>query len=105
MEKLRFEFTLTPSGDGKSNIMAITSIATDSGESFGIPEDLQLVSLHKEVMKTSVYTKVKNSLKKRYQVRKVWITLTEELANTYIDEDGNIQFLDQYLEEMNENKQ
>lgn len=56
------------------------------------------------MIKTSAYAKAKNS-KKIYQIKKVWITLTEKLANTYMDEDGNIQFLDQFLEEIVENKQ
>lgn len=59
---------------------------------------------HKEIIKTTVYEKVKNSLKKRYQIRRVWITMTEELAKIYIDEDGNLQFGDQILEELDQEK-
>jgi hypothetical protein len=43
---------------------------------------------------------VKNSLKKRYQTRRIWIWMTEDLRKTYIDEDENLQFEDQYLEEV-----
>lgn len=64
MEKLRFEFTLLPANDGKSNIYAITSIATKDDKVYAIPEELQAAGHHKEIMKTANYNKIKNSLKK-----------------------------------------
>ncbi|XP_061704763.1 uncharacterized protein LOC133516067 [Cydia pomonella] len=102
MEKLRFEFTILPGSDGKTNIYCVTSITTSDNKIYAIPEELQSVGYHKEILKTAAYSKVKNSLTKRYQIRRVWITMTEELKKNYIDEDGNIQFGDQYLEELNE---
>ncbi|XP_072946487.1 uncharacterized protein [Epargyreus clarus] len=99
MEKLRFEFTLLPTSDGKSNIYSITSIATIDNKIYTIPEELQSVGHHKEIVKSTVYNKVKNSLTKRYQVRRIWITMTEDLRKTYLDDDGNLQFRDQFLEE------
>lgn len=102
MEKLRFEFSLLPGDDVKSNIYSIISITTSDNKVYAIPEELQSAGLHKEIINTSTFTKVKNSLKKRYQVRRVWITMTEELMKTYIDGDGNLQFQDQYLEEWND---
>lgn len=100
MEQLRFEFALLPTSDGKSSIYCVTSITTKEGKVFAIPEELQSVGLHKELIKTSAYNKVKNSLKKRYQTRKVWIKMTDELSKIYVDEDGNLQFGEQYLEEI-----
>lgn len=100
MEKLRFEFTILPGSDGKTNVCCVTSISTSDNKVYAIPEDLQSVGYHKEIIKTAVYAKVKNSLSKRYQVRRVWITMTEELEKNYIDEEGNIQFCDRYLEEV-----
>lgn len=100
MEKLRFEFAILPSSDGKSNTYCVTSIATSDDKVYAIPDEFQSVGYHKELSKTTAYAKVKNSLKKRYQTRKVWITVTEELRKIYIDEDCNIQFADQYLEEV-----
>lgn len=102
MEKLCFEFTLLPGSDGKSNIYGITSIVTKDNKVYAIPEELRPASYHKEIIKTSAFTKVKNSLVKRYQFRRVWITMTEELNKIYIDEDGNLQFCDQFLEELNQ---
>ena len=55
-------------------------------------------------MKTENSAKVKNSLKRRHQSRKVWISLTDELEKIYSDEEGNIQFLDEYLEEIEKKK-
>lgn len=100
MEQLRFEFAILPTSDGKSNIYCVTSITTKDEKVFAIPEELQSAGLHKELIKTAAYNKVKNSLKRRHQTRKVWITMTDELSKVYIDEDGNIQFGEQYLEEI-----
>lgn len=100
MEKLRFEFTILPGSDGKSNICCLTSIATRENKVYVIPEEFQHVTHHKELVKTATFIKVKNSLKKRYQTRRVWITITEELKKIYLDEDDNLQFENQYLEEM-----
>ena len=100
MEKLRFEFTLLPGTDGKTNVYSIISISTCDNKIYGIPEELQPVLYHKEISKTNTYSKVKSSLTKRYQVRRIWFTMTEELSKIYIDEDGNLQFGGQYLEEI-----
>lgn len=100
MDQLRFEFALMPASDGKSNVCCVTSITTKDEKVFVIPEELQSVSLHKELIKTAAYNKVKNSLKKRHQTRKVWMTMSDELRKVYIDEDGNLQFGEQYLEEI-----
>lgn len=99
MEKLRFEFTILPGTDIKSNILSITSIATIDDKLYVIPVELQAIHHHIEIQKTTVFEKVKKSIKKRYQTRKVWIVMTEELQKTYVDEFGNLQFGNQYLEE------
>lgn len=104
MEKLQFEFTMLPSTDGKTNLWSITSITTEDNKTYGIPQELQTAALHTELIKQPAFNKVKNSIKKRYQYRKVWITLTEELKSTYID-DGNIQFSNQYLELLGQDAQ
>lgn len=105
MEKLLFEFTLLPSPDGKSNINSITSITTDNGKMYAIPSEFQAAGTHTELIKTPAYGKVKNSLKKRYQKRRVWIKMTPELSKIYIDENDNIQFGDQFLEEIDPTQQ
>lgn len=103
MDKLRFTFVIKAKiDDPKTSMYAITSISTPAGESYNIPEELQAMNLHKEILKCdNIISKVKNSLKRRYDKREVWITLTEELKKTYIDE-GNIQFENYLLEKVEE---
>lgn len=101
MEKLKFHFKVQGK-DEKTNVITITSIETGDGKVFKIPEELQHASHHKEVTQTNAYAKIKNSLKKRHQERKIWIQLTDEIKKIYVDEAGNIQFLDQFLEEIDE---
>ncbi|CAK9834608.1 hypothetical protein ANTRET_LOCUS11116 [Anthophora retusa] len=106
MEKLCFNFTLKAKPDDqKTSIYAITSISTPTKQTYIVPEELQPLSLHKDILKCEIVNKAKTSLKKRHENREVWITLTNELKNTYID-DGNIQFegfLLEKAEEKNEN--
>ncbi|XP_024878960.1 uncharacterized protein LOC112459186 [Temnothorax curvispinosus] len=102
MDKLQFEFTIVASPkDEKSATIAITSIRTEDGLTYVLQGDQGLTN-HIELMKTENYLKAKNSLKKRHQSRKVWISMTEELRKIYIDEDGNIQFAGEYLQEIEE---
>ncbi|CAG4958444.1 unnamed protein product [Colias eurytheme] len=103
MEKLRFDFCVKTAPDGKSNVICITSIGTPDGKTFAIPADYQNASLHKLITNTSNYAKIRKTLNKRHQTRKIWITLTEEISKTYLDEEQNIQFNDFYLEEIKEN--
>ncbi|KYQ46153.1 hypothetical protein ALC60_14852 [Trachymyrmex zeteki] len=103
MNKLQFEFTIVASPkDEKSNTIVITSIRTESGKTYVLQEENKYIASHTELMKTENYSKAKNSLKKRHQSRKVWISMTKELEKIYIDEDGNIQFAGEYLEEIAE---
>lgn len=100
MEKLKFGFTVKAGADGKMNWMALTSITTPEEKTYAIPEQYQPVGQHTELTNTNAYRKIKNTLQKRHQTRKVWVNLNEELSNTYIDEDGNLQFKEFFLEEM-----
>jgi len=65
MEKLQFEFMVKPSSDGKSNLKTMTSITTETNQTYTIPEELQLISLHKEMSKTAVCNMVISTLKKK----------------------------------------
>lgn len=102
MEKLRFDFKMKSSSDGKSTILCVTSISTSDGRTFAIPEDLQNIASHKELQTTQTVAKIRNSLKKRGQYRKIWISLTDTLSKVYLDEEENVQFENQYLEEITE---
>lgn len=100
MEKLQFTFAVLAGSDGKSNVICITSIETTDGRRFDIPDDLKPASKHTGITNSDVFTKVKNSLKKRHQTRKIWIPLTQDLRKIYLDEGENVQFGDQYLDEI-----
>lgn len=100
MEKLRFKFVVLGSTDGKTNTICITSIETPDGHVFEIPAELKPVSKHTAILSSEVFTKIKNSLKKRHQTRTVWIPLNTELRKVYLDEGENIQFNDEYLDEI-----
>lgn len=89
--------------EAKSNVMCITSIETPDGRIFGLPEELQQVHLHTLIVSTSGYAKIKNTLKKRHEKRRIWITLTEEIKKVYLDEEENMQFQDYILEEITTN--
>lgn len=103
MEKLKFTFQVKSTTDGKSNFIAITSVATQDDKVFLIPEEYQAVSqYHKHIQTSKAFATLKNTLKKRHQSRSVWIKVTEIILQTYCDEDGNMSFQDQFLEEISE---
>lgn len=99
MEKLKFEFVVKPSEDPKTNVICITSIMDGDKNVFLIPEQLQPVKQHNELIKTQTFQKVKATLQRRHEKRQVWISLTQELRDTYMDEEGNMQFKGYLLEE------
>jgi len=88
------------SNNGKSNVLAITSISTEERKCYILPDELKLVIHHTYIVKMNTFPKIKNSMKKKHQSRKIWIKLDEDQKKAYIDEEGNIQFLNQYLKEM-----
>lgn len=100
MDKLRFEFMVKQSEDPKTNVMCITSIMDIDKNIYLIPDKLQPAKLHDEVTKTQIFQKVKTTLQKRHEKRQVWISLTQELRKTYVDEDGNMQFRGYLLEQI-----
>ncbi|KAF9422693.1 hypothetical protein HW555_001687 [Spodoptera exigua] len=99
MEKLRFEFVIKAGEDPKSNIICITSITNSNGGTFLIPEQLQPAKLHDAVIKTQAFQKVRNTLQKRHDKRQIWISVTPEISDAYLDEGGNMQFKNYFLEE------
>lgn len=100
MDKLRFDFKMRGASDGKTNILCLTSIGTPDGRLFAIPDEYQPTSFHKELITTQVFGRIKNTLKKRNQFRKIWMTLTENISKVYLDEEKNLLFENYYLEEI-----
>lgn len=104
MDELKFEFTMLSTVDGKTNVLCLTAIFTPGGNKYLIPDEYLHMEQHEELKKTAVFSKIKNSIKKRHQVRRISIPLTKELRKTYLDEAGNLQFNGIFLEEKLENK-
>jgi len=99
--KLQFEFRAVASPkDSKTTVIAITSIGTEQGEKYAIPDELSYADFHEELKKTIAFKKVRNSLKKRHDELKIWITLSKELQEIYLDDEGNIQFEEKYLKQI-----
>jgi len=64
MLKLQFEFTVVASPeDTRTNVIAITSINTENGKRYTLPEELRYTGDQTELKKSNNYTKVVNSLK------------------------------------------
>lgn len=68
MEKLRFDFAVKATVDGKSNTLVLTSIGMTDGRSFNIPEEVRAMNLHTVLAKTTAFTRIRNTLKKRPNV-------------------------------------
>ncbi|XP_043496363.1 uncharacterized protein LOC122520332 [Polistes fuscatus] len=100
MEQLQFTFTIKGTDDQKKNVLCITSIGTSNGHVYAVPDEYQPVTQHKEIMAQPIFNKIKNSLTRRHQIKRVWIDLTEELANAYLDEGGNLHIKGLFLEEI-----
>ncbi|XP_018396891.1 PREDICTED: uncharacterized protein LOC108778173 [Cyphomyrmex costatus] len=100
MKKLRFEFVVKSETDPKTNVLAITSIETPQGEIYKIPVEYQNIRHHEKLTTTETFKRIKTTLKLRHQSRRVWITLNEELRDTYLDEDENLKYEQYYLEEI-----
>lgn len=99
--KLKFEFKAVASPkDSRTTVIAVTSIVTEQGEKYAIPEELIYADFHEELRRTDAFKKVKDSLGKRHDELKIWITLSKELQEIYSDDDGNIQFGGKYLRQI-----
>ncbi|XP_073955235.1 uncharacterized protein [Choristoneura fumiferana] len=100
MEKLRFEFVVKSGEDPKTNVICMASITDADKRVFLIPEKLQPVRLHDTILATQGFQKVRNTLQRRHDKRQVWISVTPEISESYMDEDGNMQFQGYLLEEI-----
>ncbi|ESN91321.1 hypothetical protein HELRODRAFT_165335 [Helobdella robusta] len=100
MDKLKFEFIVKSNEDPKTNVICITSITDMNNRIFAIPDKFQPVKFHETIMKTETFLKVKTTLQRRHEKRQVWISLTPEIRNVYIDVNGNTQLNGYLLEEI-----
>lgn len=103
--KLKFEFKAVASPkDSKTTVVAITSIITEQGEKYAIPDELIYADFHEELKNTDIFKKVRDSLGKRNNELKIWITLSKELQKEYLDDEGNTQFKGKYLKQISQEK-
>ncbi|KAK9875449.1 hypothetical protein WA026_007844, partial [Henosepilachna vigintioctopunctata] len=63
------------------------------------------VEHHVNLIETVIFTRVKKALKRRNQIRNVCTNLTKEIKNTYYDDERNLRFDDEYLEEITEKQE
>lgn len=100
MNKLKFTFNVKAHAeDPKSNVIALTSIRTEENEEYVMPEQYQPMEYHRELASTTGYKQIQNTLKKRGQMRKMWIALPKKILKMYQDEVGNMIFKNYVLEE------
>lgn len=87
--------------DAKSTIVKVKSIElVRQLEIFQFPEDKQTSTQPMELFDTNVVKTMVKSLKTRNKFRNVMITLDDKLQAIYLDEEGNVAFNDEYLEEI-----
>ncbi|XP_044760298.1 uncharacterized protein LOC123317753 [Coccinella septempunctata] len=99
--KAKFHFASEAGPDAKSTIVKVKTIQLmDQPEIFRFPNDKQSSLHHKQLFDTNVVKNVVKSLKIRNKFRNVMITLDAELQGIYMDEEGNVAFNDEYLEEV-----
>lgn len=69
MEQLRFKFKIRRAADGKLTILCLTIIGTPNGRCFTVPEKYQNVNMHKELIASEIFSRVRNTLKKRKMIK------------------------------------
>lgn len=90
--KAKFHFVSEAGYDAKSTIVKVKTIQLgNQPEIFQFPKNKQTSDQHKQLFDTNVVKNVVKSLKTRNKFRKVVITLTEDLQNIYMDEEGNVR--------------
>lgn len=100
MDKLQFTIEVKASTDPKTNIVCLTTIGTPDGRNYSIPVEYQRLADHKELLATNIIKNVVKVLKVRHHSRKVWINLTEELRQIYLDDSNNVVINDHYPAEV-----
>ncbi|KAL3277780.1 hypothetical protein HHI36_013122 [Cryptolaemus montrouzieri] len=88
------------SADGKSNILCVTRITIIENWTFKIPPKYLDCEHHVDLIKTAAFARVKKNIITKKPIQK-----NENLKNVYYDEDGNLQFENESLEEVIEKPQ
>ncbi|XP_029162652.1 uncharacterized protein LOC114934183 [Nylanderia fulva] len=100
MERLRFELEVVAAEDPKNNVIVVKSITNEENISFSVPDCLQPMKYHQHLVSLPDFKKVKKTLVRRGQTRKVWFSLDKTTLSIYKDTSGNMVIEDYILEEI-----
>ncbi|XP_026743376.1 uncharacterized protein LOC113505069 [Trichoplusia ni] len=99
MSRLQFEVELAADEDPKNNIIIIKSITTEDEITYLIPPCFQAAKHHLQLTKLPEFMKIRKTLQRRGNNRRVWINLPSDILALYKDGTGNIMFNDYLLQE------
>ncbi|KAK9887596.1 hypothetical protein WA026_023479 [Henosepilachna vigintioctopunctata] len=100
MSRLQFDVELAADEDPKNNIIIIKSITEENGITYLIPPCFQAAKHHLQLLKLPEFLKIKKSLQRRGQNRKVWMSVPSDVLALYEDDVGNMTFNDYLLQEI-----
>ncbi|KAK9871738.1 hypothetical protein WA026_014191 [Henosepilachna vigintioctopunctata] len=100
MSRLQFDVELAADEDPKNNIIIIKSITKENGITYLIPPCFQAAKHHLQLLKLPEFLKIKKSLQRRGQNRKVWMSVPSDVLALYEDDVGNMTFNDYLLQEI-----
>ena len=101
MTEVKAKFHFVAEAEGKSTIVKVKTIQlVGQPEIFSFPQNNQTAAQHEQLFQLAVVKGVVKSLKIRNKFRNVVVTITDELREIYLDEEGNVVFHDYYLEEV-----
>lgn len=72
-------------------------LGTES-ETYYFPPEAQLITLHEALLKVPTVARNIAAMNKRGQFRNLTIKLSDELKKIYVDEEGNVQFKEYFLQ-------
>ncbi|KAL3285456.1 hypothetical protein HHI36_024262 [Cryptolaemus montrouzieri] len=87
--------------DAKTTVVRVLTIQSEGDDTvFRFPREQQLKEHHPALFRTTIVKNVIKGLKIRGKFRNIRITLADELQQEHLDEEGNVCFHDQYLDEV-----
>ena len=96
--KITLACVVSPS-DTKTSVKRITRIhCFDDDVTYVFPDVLQIPAIHAELCKLPIIAKGLSQLKLRGKIRELNVTLPEEIAQLYFDEEGNAYFKETFLD-------
>lgn len=98
--RANFHF-ISDSLDARTTVVRVLTIQLEGEDTiFQFPREKQLKEQHNALFETNIVKNVIKGMKTRGKFRNIRITLAGELEQEYLDEEGNVCFHDQYLDEV-----